>query len=1086
MDSATQPCPKCARPVPASAPKGLCPHCLISSLFDDAGDGEAAVAVPAPAAVSDRVAGYELLEPIGRGGMGIVFRARDLRLDRGVALKLILTGKLASQIEVKRFLAEAGAAARLEHPNIVPIFEVGESEGRHFFAMQLMEGGTLAERLQQGTFTLEAAARLVAKVAGAIHHAHQRGILHRDVKPANILLDGSGEPRVTDFGLAKRAGSEEGLTLSGAAVGTPNYMAPEQARGGRQLTTAADIYSLGAVLYELLCGQPPFLAPTPMETMRRVIDEEPAAPSRVIAERGMRNAESGATGFVYSALRTSPSAFRDLETICLKCLQKEPARRYPSAEALADDLERWLRKEPILARPVGLVERVWKWARRHPAKAGLLGVCLVALAGFIVQRSVNETRLRREKEFAQRQETAARASEAAMRLNLYASDMFLAARALEQGNLGLARRTLATHVPRAGEEDLRGFEWRYYWHLAQGQQERVLGGFSNTVNTVAFSSDGKWIAAGGGHLVHKWNATNLALVATFRHAPNAIVNSIAFSPDGSTLWTGDQKGQVRVWLDGLARPVGEITRGTGWVSIAVPAAAISTLAISERNGTEGGAHGAVALYDWTDLLNRNERGKVLPQSGGLAAFSRDAQWLLTGGGGDAVRLHDLKSGRSRPVPGWNGLLIALALAPDGTRAATSPSNGYGIGLYDLREDASPLMPLVSVSLAWRCRALAFSPDGRTLAAASFDHTIHLLNGIQGFEMGRLDGHTDQVWAVAFSPDGKTLASAGKDGTVRLWDLTGMDRNRVHGVFIPFFLSRDGHTICAGDVDDWSSTVWRRDLTNSAQPPERLLRLRGDRFPGLLRQHSGLLRWKFEGGATAQQWAKMEQFVGRDPDRVIWRKGPQGEPSAKDRIAENVKGVSATAANGSVLALSDRGKVRLWHNFTSRRLPNLEPMPRDTQQMGLSDDGARLAVSAETNVVSVWETATGTNVFRLPRRGSGVRELVFSPDGRTLAVAGEDATVQLYDGRTGKLQANLTGHEVGIEAVAFSPDGQTLVTLVGDWMKLWHLPTGREVGTLRGGGSNLAFSADGTLLLVAAWDGAGRLLHAPYVETLAPP
>ncbi len=313
---------------------------------------------------------FELLSEIARGGMGVVYRARQVSLDRVVALKMIRSGEFATPAAVRRFKQEAEAAATLDHPNIVPIHEVGDFRGQHYFAMRLVEGGSLAARMPDFTVPgakgktesrarQQRAAGLIATVARAVFHAHQRGILHRDLKPANVLIDPDGQPHVTDFGLARRIGAEDStLTATGAVLGTPSYMAPEQTGGGQPITTQADVYGLGAVLYEMLTGQPPFKGADVVNTLLLVREQEPARPQAICY-----------------------TVDGDLETICLKCLEKDPRKRFSSAEAVADDLDRWLAGEPILARPTGRVERAVKWVKRNPAPAGLAGVsALLVLA----------------------------------------------------------------------------------------------------------------------------------------------------------------------------------------------------------------------------------------------------------------------------------------------------------------------------------------------------------------------------------------------------------------------------------------------------------------------------------------------------------------------------------------------------------------------------------------------------------------------------------------------------------------------------------------------------------------------------------
>ena len=366
MNAVIRVCDNCADRIFDDAPKGLCPACLIDTaigLFksEDGEEAEPSDLTNGNGAQNVRDIGdYELLEEIGRGAQGVVYRARQKSLNRVVALKIIGLGHWATKAHVKRFRLEAEAAARLDHPFIVPIHEIGQSNGSCYFSMQLVEGGQLDQVIKRKPMPSQAAAELIVKLARTVHHAHQRGILHRDIKPGNILLDHKGDPHLTDFGLARLLETESSVTRTTEALGTPSYMAPEQARGDNtQLSNATDVYGLGAVLYQLLTGYPPFLGETTYETIRQVLDTEPRQPRLV-----------------------NPKVDRDLSTICLKCLEKDPKQRYPSALALAEDLEHWQRHEPTLARRTGVLIRAHKWIRRKPLAAALV-VSLVALAAVI-------------------------------------------------------------------------------------------------------------------------------------------------------------------------------------------------------------------------------------------------------------------------------------------------------------------------------------------------------------------------------------------------------------------------------------------------------------------------------------------------------------------------------------------------------------------------------------------------------------------------------------------------------------------------------------------------------------------------------
>jgi hypothetical protein len=634
--------------------------------------------------------------------MGVVYQARQRSLNRLVALKMILAGQFASPAEVERFRTEARAAAALEHPGIVPVYEVGEHDGRHYFTMQLIDGDSLARKVPELTRDPRTAAVLVAQVARAVYFAHQRGVLHRDLKPANILVDRSGRPRVTDFGLAKRLHGGAGLTQTGAVVGTPSYLAPEQASGKKELTPAADVYGVGAVLYECLAGRPPFRAETPLDTLLQVLEKEPVPPRCF-----------------------NPAVGRDLETICLRCLHKDPGRRYPSAEALAEDLERWLQGEPIRARPVSRTERAWKWARRRPERA-LLGALAVfaVLAGLTWAARQGLERLVRLRAEARRERRDDQARQAAEQGRLQALRL-RARNGLKNGLISCTSgrvdegmliwaQALRSAID-AGDEDvqqpLREHLGRWPWRLPRllalvpspaSSREGVGPMPLYRTQQIAFSADGSRVAfAGGLPAVELWDVTAARRLCQPLTANLQPIRAVAFRPDGKVVAAAG-----RLWDAATGKPL-----------------------------------------------------QALPGAGQeLARFSPDGKRLLTS---QPIQFWDTATGKpvGRPLP--HGFLTALAFSRDGRLLATAGRGRDGSGrefddvrLWDTATGAARGEPLPQAEVG----ALEFSPEGKLLAAGSWGDR-RLWDVDRGKAVGEVLAQPGHVQAVAFSPDGQTLLTA---------------------------------------------------------------------------------------------------------------------------------------------------------------------------------------------------------------------------------------------------------------------------------------------------------------------------------------
>jgi WD40 repeat protein len=975
------------------------------------------------------VPGYELLRELGRGGMGVVYQARQGVLGRVVALKTLLPGGTSSAQEVDRFRREAEALASLDHPNIVPIYEVGEVDGRPYFSMKYFPGGNLAQ-LPRGPGTdPRPHAGLVAAIARAVHHAHQRGVLHRDLKPSNILLDEAGQPHVTDFGLAKRLDPEAAATLGTGLVGTPAYMAPEQAQGGRAVTTAGDVYGLGAILYELLAGEPPFKADSALATLLRVVEEPPRRPSL-----------------------SNPAVPADLETICLKCLEKEPARRYASARELAEDLDRWRDGEPIRARRVGPWERARRWARRRPVIAGLSLVTGLAILLTVVTLGASNARISaKETETADALTRERRARAREQRL-LYLDRVAAAARLWRDNLLAQAGRHLDECPPQFRD----GWEWRFLDSLRRPRPDSLPR--SDRVNALAYRPpDGRHLAMGYANgEVEMWDATSRRrLRGSVRHGDG--VTSLVFSHDGSRMATAN-RDEVRVWDVATGKPrLRYRLPGSYWAAFSPDGRYLASA-----------LGGLVKIWDLETGLERHafRAGVGLVRHG---AFSPDGRRLAAGGQGDpagrgpwdrgAVEVWDVESGRrvgeareyGQPVHGlaYGGgyLLVGQATAI----AFTDPETG---------EEARR----IGARFHYRAR-LPVSPDGRYLAYSVADRTVRVWDLREAREAFNFRGHEGDVTGLAFRPDGLRLASGGADDSVKIWDLARDAEVRTlapasQGCGLAF--SPSGSHLAIADA-----------LTGDPAGPQDGVRvLDADTGREAFRVRGGDAVVFDPGGhwlATATPEGGVALWDAENGRSIRTLRGPHraGRCLATDRHGHRL-------ATGGL-----DGALQVWDAESGRLIRSWVGHDGLVQGVALSPDGTLLATVGLDRGVRVWDVATGARVRSLEPTAT-FHAVAFSPDGRLLAAAGANSAIRLWEVATARPAGVLHGHSGLVGAIDFSQDGRRLVSGGEDGTaRLWDVESGRELLSLPGVSDlvwSVAFSPDGRRIVAAdfhvkLWDSA---------------
>jgi eukaryotic-like serine/threonine-protein kinase len=1022
---------------------------------------------------------YVLEQEIAAGGMGVVYRARHVELGRTVAVKLLLLGRHASAESIDRFRREARSAAALNHPNIVTIHDVGEFEGQHFLTMDFVDGRNLAEELRLSLPSPRRAAERLRVLAEAIQHAHVQGVVHRDLKPSNILIDSLGAVRITDFGLAKQLDGSGDLTETGRVLGSPYYLSPEAAAGHTStLGPLSDIYALGAVLYEMLTGRPPFLAATLTETLLRIRESEPVAPRAL-----------------------NPGIPRDLETICLRCLEKDPVRRFPTAQALADDLGRWLDGRPIEARPAGRAERLWKWSRRQPRLAAMSAVTLLAVTLALVTLGVSNVSTRAARRQAETSAEARRRS--LLRLNVQTGN-----RLVNEGEAltGLAWfvEALALAGDDAASNDLQRRRLGAVLRLSPGL-DRVW--FHDAfVTDVRFSPDGAQVAAAAlDHPARLWDvASGQAVILADP------LLWIRFSPDDRTFFGGLTNGMMRLY----ARPDGSPVRHAHdipvgqraafdplgrWIAIAssnevrrldpatwLPAAPTlkSDQAILELRFTPGGnrllAYGDQnGVTVWT--FGSEPPGSQSVDLGDRILFltvrSDEERIVAVCRGPNHQDLHvrqwDLVTGEllGRDLTHASGV-TGLHYSPDGRRVVTAVWGGTA-QLWDAETSEKRGAPMQHQAGVRNAR---FSPDGRDLATASWDMTARRWDPETGQPRPPLLRHGGFVTELAYSPDSRQLLTGCQDMAVRLWRMPPAEPARLtlrHGATVHRVRYDSAGTRLISASVDGTARVSSRDTG------DRLFELR-HRGPVFEACFMGNDRWILTGSAdgTARLWdASSGEPVGEVMDH--------GQPLSGIVLSPDERIVATLAGH----------EVRLWDAVTGRSLTGPLIHPEPVTRAAFAPDGRRLITGSADGRARFWETASGTPTGLELAVGRRISAIAFSPDGREVTTARLDDTqlptsAQRWDARTGARIDPPLHHLDGIFHVEYSRDGRRILTCGEDSSaRVWDAASGEPLTPpMRHSAyvEHAAFSPDGRLVATSSWDGTARVWEVEGGEAVTPP